>query len=389
MITKAVSVAAVLATPGDQRDTGMKPPNSNRFMLLRDRSRSVSVSGRLPSPSPAAKRRAEDEAAKAGKAARIDANSLFLSMEVVEKKIAQGRKAADKLKSSLIKDESCNSFLKEFLGGVIDSLDSMADAVEALSSVAVDGQAAPLPPHQSGDKGKHHTSRSQVRDIPVEPTPAEVKKKKFISTVREAEKSVLVFGLDLGKVPTMNTGTLARKVTEDITAKASVVDGKTNGRPKEDTVAVLEDTLSMMKGMEFFGKVTKPYANKNNADDAANGTFHSLPVKMMFKDKDAKMVAEKVLRSNCKVNCTTPYPIMLRKAIKRTIDSQKVSFPDEFIQVKVDPEAGALKVSRRLNGKWTNDTAVIALSEADMDLSNGRSTVSDAHMEVEGAQPPL
>ena len=316
-------------------------------------------------------------------------NSLFLSMEVVEKKIAQGRKAADKLKSSLIKDESCNSFLKEFLGGVIDSLDSMADAVEALSSVAVDGQAAPLPPHQSGDKGKHHTSRSQVRDIPVEPTPAEVKKKKFISTVREAEKSVLVFGLDLGKVPTMNTGTLARKVTEDITAKASVVDGKTNGRPKEDTVAVLEDTLSMMKGMEFFGKVTKPYANKNNADDAANGTFHSLPVKMMFKDKDAKMVAEKVLRSNCKVNCTTPYPIMLRRAIKRTIDSQKVSFPDEFIQVKVDPEAGALKVSRRLNGKWTNDTAVIALSEADMDLSNGRSTVSDAHMEVEGAQPPL
>ena len=57
--------------------------------------------------------------------------------------------------------------------------------------------------------------------------------------------------------------------------------------------------------------------------------------------------------------------------------------------MKVDPEAGALKVSRRLNGKWTNDTAVIALTEADMDLSNSRSFVSDTHMEVEGAQPPL
>ena len=56
-----------------------------------------------------------------------------------------------------------------------------------------------------------------------------VKKKKFIGTVREAEKSVLVFGLDLGRVPTMNTGTLARKVTEDITSKASVVDGKCKG----------------------------------------------------------------------------------------------------------------------------------------------------------------
>ena len=262
--------------------------------------------------------------------------------------------------------------------------------MEALASVAVDGQVAPTVTATTNqpkvvEKGKHH-SRPQTRETPVEPTQAELKKKKFINTVRDAEKSVLVFGLDLGKVPIMNTGTLARKVTEDITTKASVVDGNTNGRPKEDTVAVLEDTLSMMKGMEFFGKRTKPYTNRKDAEDSANGSFHTLPVKMMFKDKDSKMIAEKVLRSNCKVNCTTPYPIMLRKAIKRTIDSQKVEFPNEFIQVKVDPEAGMLRVSRRADGKWTNDTAKITLSEADMDLSNGRDEVTDPQMEVEGAQ---
>ena len=48
-----------------------------------------------------------------------------------------------------------------------------------------------------------------------------------MSAVKDAEKSVLVFGLDLGRVPTMNTGTLSRKVTEDITAKAAATDGKT------------------------------------------------------------------------------------------------------------------------------------------------------------------
>ena len=87
---KPVTVASVLTKPGELRDTGTRPPNNNRFSMLRDRSRSVSISGRLPSPSPAAKRRAEDEANRAGKAARIDRNAIFLSMETVEKRISHG-----------------------------------------------------------------------------------------------------------------------------------------------------------------------------------------------------------------------------------------------------------------------------------------------------------
>ena len=49
---KPVTVASVLTKPGELRDTGTRPPNNNRFSMLRDRSRSVSISGRLPSPSP-------------------------------------------------------------------------------------------------------------------------------------------------------------------------------------------------------------------------------------------------------------------------------------------------------------------------------------------------
>ena len=154
----AVSVATVLSKQGDKQETGIKPSNSNRFMLLRDRSRSVSASGRLPSPSQSTKRRAEEEAAKAGKSARIDRNTTFLSMETVEKNISQGRKTVEKLKSSLASDESCNSFLKEFLGGVVDSLDAMANSVEALASVIVDNRQGPT--HLTG-KGQRLSVTSQ------------------------------------------------------------------------------------------------------------------------------------------------------------------------------------------------------------------------------------
>ena len=63
---------------------------------------------------------------------------------------------------------------------------------------------------------------------------------------------------------------------------------------------ILEDTLSVMKGMEFFGKVTKVYNNTKNNGDELNGKFCTLPVKMVFKDTDSKARAEAVLRKTCK-----------------------------------------------------------------------------------------
>ena len=206
---------------------------------------------------------------------------------------------------------------------------------------------------------------------PSSPPPENVKTKKFVKAVKEAERSVLVSNLNLGKVPIMNTGTIAKKVTEDITAKAAAAEGKDNGRPLEDTITVLEDTLSVMKGMEFFGKATKLYTNKNNAADQLNRKFCTLPVKMVFKDKDSKTRAETVLRKTCKVQCTTPYQVQLREIIKNTIDTYRDKFPDSFIQVKVDPEGLQLKLSRRAkvaNAEWVNNFEVIRLEDSVMDL---------------------
>ena len=167
-----VPVASVLDGADTRRDPGKRPPNSNRFNLLRDRSRSLSTSGKLPPPSPASKRRAEEEAAKDGKQARMDRNALFISMGTVEAKIDNGRKTIEKLKVSLVADESCNGFMKEFLGGVIDTLDSLTASVESLASVVVDGVGKPAvatvtatPPLQ-GSKVSHNTGNNNLKTTP-------------------------------------------------------------------------------------------------------------------------------------------------------------------------------------------------------------------------------
>jgi len=215
------------------------------------------------------------------------------------------------------------------------------------------------------------------RRSPISPPPteAEVKKRKFVSAVREAEKSILVFKLNLGQVPIMNTSTISRKVTEDITAKAALVEERPNGRPSEDTVAMLEDTLSMVKGMDFFGKVTKLYKNIGNDKDLDNSKFCTLPVKMSFKDKDAKARAETVLRSACKLQCSTPYPLKLRQVIKQILGEQKLAHPKDFVQVRVDAENLSLKVSRKSEGKWFNNVEIVALSADVIDMGQVTNTV--------------
>jgi hypothetical protein len=209
-----------------------------------------------------------------------------------------------------------------------------------------------------------------------------------VNNVKEAEKSLLVFGLDLGKVQIMNTSTIARNVTQDVVKKAAKAEGKTDGRPREDTVAILDDTLSMVTGMDFLGKVTRPYQNKNNVNDPANGTFCTMPVKLNFKTKEAKAHAESVLRKNCGIRGSTPLPMKVRKLIGQTITAQKVKHPGCFIQVRIDTDTLSLKLSRRTESKeWVNNYETVTLGMDVMDLDTVRNV--DNIMEVSGSQASL
>ena len=373
MSIKPVSIASTLVKPNEVRDPGKNPTNnSNRFLVLRDRSRTPSVSGRGPPLSPAVKRRNEDDSAGNGKNPRMD--SVFENMKGVELKIDKGKQAVAGIKVLLTKvGNGADDQLKELFGGLVDGLDGVFGILTNITSIIVDN-AAPgkHSPRKEGGTGKTYAQSAAAKATapPVAPTAEEVRKKKFVNAVKEAERSLLIFNLDLGKVPIMNTATIAKKVTEDITAKAAAVEGSDTGRPTEDTIMVLEDTLSVMKGMEFFGKATKAFRNKGNEQDTRNGSFHTLPVKMVFKDRDMKSKAESVLRTKCKVQCSTPYHIQLRKAIKALVDTHRDTFPENFIQVRVDAENLMLKVSRKCkaDNKWINNYESVPITGSSLEI---------------------
>jgi hypothetical protein len=163
--------------------------------------------------------------------------------------------------------------------------------------------------------------------------------KKFRDAVKEAEKSTLVFNLNMGKVPIMNQQTISSKATTALTEMAASSEGKFGRIPSNESVAAIDDVLSVVTGMSFYGKATKTY--RNPKDKANSGAFCTVPVKYTFKDKDTRIRAEMVLRDTCKVNCSTPYPVILRDTIRQVVNYVKNDYPDNMVRVNVDlPKLG-------------------------------------------------
>jgi hypothetical protein len=177
--------------------------------------------------------------------------------------------------------------------------------------------------------------------IAIEPDPAV---KKFKDTIKDAEKSTLIFGLNLGKVPLINQDAMSTKVTKAITEKAAQKDGSKGSVPKEDTITALDDVLSIVENVRFYGKTTKSYQNPR---DPLNGSYCTIPVRYDFSDKESRIYAESVLRDKCKIQCSTPYPTILREAIKQVQESVKSQYKDHFVKVNVDTSSMTLRVSKR------------------------------------------
>jgi hypothetical protein len=183
-------------------------------------------------------------------------------------------------------------------------------------------------------------SQGRYQTRPVE----DPKVKKFKEAIKDAEKSTLIFNLNLGKVPVINQETLSTRVSVALTEMAAVEEDKQGNIPTEETLNAIDDVLSVAKGMKFYGKSTKSFRSNK---DPRSGSFCTIPVRYDFSDVDTRIFAENILKEKCKVQCATPYPTVVRECIKQLVDSTKVEYPDNFVRVSVDTGNMCFKVYRR------------------------------------------
>jgi hypothetical protein len=195
------------------------------------------------------------------------------------------------------------------------------------------------------------------------------KRKAFEDAVDHAERSTLIFNLNLGTKKTLNEKVILSQATVALSAAAATVEGNQGKPPSKEAIAALDDVMSVTKEVTLFGKVTKPYENKANPQDPRNKTFFTLPVRYEFKDRETRVEAETILRDTCKIDCTTPYPTILRHCIKEVIRHFRSEYLDDYIRVTVDAAKMSLKVCRRVKGDgWYVHDDLIRLPEQVLDI---------------------
>jgi hypothetical protein len=145
---------------------------------------------------------------------------------------------------------------------------------------------------EPADNGKE----SEERETP--PPPSE---SPFTTTVREAERSVVIFNLDLGQAPLINPVTISTKVT------SALVQHISNYEHVESAKEIVDDILSMVRSMDCLGTSTRPCKDPKNP--GRDNSFYTIPVKLAFYNKPTAKKVTDILRRKYKLNTVHPYPI--------------------------------------------------------------------------------
>ena len=359
---------------------GSSYSGSNRFASLRDRSvssdrrqRSVSVKRKLytdPTPSQSISALSSVSQTQPQSQDTLTFSIKSQTLETLTTELAKSVSLCDKIETEL-NSQNMDNAPKEFLGDILTILKSLTKTQEIIISSATT-QAPPqkassyaeaanptfkIPQGVARKKPRTKSQSSTQHTVPPEKEPSLALDKqasnnqkylKFKEAVKEAEKSTLIFNLNLGRYPIMNQETMGTRATLALSKMAAEVENLTTSIPSEEARDTLDDVLGLAKGIRFYGKQTKTYTNSKDAKNS--GAFCTLPVRYEFKDRNTRTRAENVLRERCKVQCSTPYPTILRECMKQAADEVKRKFPQAAVRINVDSHNFCLKISKKEPG---------------------------------------
>ena len=169
------------------------------------------------------------------------------------------------------------------------------------------------------------------------PETEEMKKRKELKKAMEtAERSTIVFNLNLGTVPTMNKNTLNNNFSHAVlnaTNKTSIENKTDTNEAKE----IVDDMLSCAKEITFPGQATQPYVNDNDPNDPMlNKRIHTLPVKLEFETRTQRINFEKTFREKTGLKAAQSIPPSLKKTYKEFSARIRSENPRKWVMVRTN-----------------------------------------------------
>jgi hypothetical protein len=152
----------------------------------------------------------------------------------------------------------------------------------------------------------------------------------------------------MGQTPIMNPATISTKVTVSLLNLAALKGGMEKGSHTQESRDLVDDIMSQVVRMEFFGTKTGPCKFPGNSK--LNSTFYTVPVKFVFKDRRTAQTSAEFLCNYLDLNSSTPYHKSLKAAMTQAINRAKAANPSHHAKVNLDLNGKSLKCLIRTEG---------------------------------------
>lgn len=186
-------------------------------------------------------------------------------------------------------------------------------AVSFAAAVGAPAQAVPLP------------SRPRV-----EPGTAELR-----AALASADKTAVVFDVDLGAAPAANRTVLNGAFSAGLKAATLKVADGTGGDATEG-IRIVNDALSCVDNLDFIGQSSTRKIDKRDPENPVTLPFCTMPVKLDFPDRNTRIHFEKTLRKHCGIKATISLPFQIRKYLSLFLTAMKSRYAGRVVSVRPD-----------------------------------------------------
>jgi hypothetical protein len=210
--------------------------------------------------------------------------------------------------------------------------------LDALSAVVEDG-LVPVSTGAGGGRGGQAASAAVGGGKVPPATAARPAATPGLRELREglqnSDKESVIFDADLGPATMANRKSLAGAFSAGIRS-ATIAKAVAEGGDPAEAVRVMDDAISCITDMEFIGSSSQRYTNKNNLSDPRNNKYCTMPVKVKFEDKNARIHFETTARKYCdlKASISLPKPIRIEQAA--FLRAVRERYPGKIVTARVD-----------------------------------------------------
>ncbi len=182
----------------------------------------------------------------------------------------------------------------------------------------------------------------------VEPGTAELR-----AALIKADKSVVIFDADLGRLPVANRATLNGNFAAGLKA-ATVKVAEEGGGDVNEGIRVVNDALSCADDLEFVGQTSSQKIDKRDPANPVTLPFCTMPVKLEFQNRNNRIHFEKTLRKHCNLKATMSLPTIIRKYQTLFLNALRERYRDKIVMVRPDARSLSLVAFQKEDGavRW-------------------------------------